>query len=107
MSRDVVRQREKQRQWARADYHANPEKYRIRDQKRHRALISLVSSYKTRCSRCGFSNPKALDFHHREPSQKKFTIGNATRDKIDPKRLIAEIQKCDVLCANCHRILTY
>jgi len=57
------------------------------------------------CKRCGFNeHPVALDFHHRDPSQKKFRIGQATAKWKSYDALVIEIAKCDVLCANCHRI---
>lgn len=55
------------------------------------------------CEDCGFDDPRALDFHHKDPSTKSFPIG---RDawKVSWERLLAEVDKCIVLCANCHRI---
>jgi len=54
------------------------------------------------CARCGESHPATLIFHHRKPSQKSFDIGNTLTLKVGLKRLLAEIRKCEVLCANCH-----
>ena len=57
------------------------------------------------CARCRERFPVVcMDFHHRDPREKLFPIGSNTRGV--PK-LRAEIAKCDVLCANCHRIVTY
>jgi hypothetical protein len=43
-----------------------------------------------------------MDFDHRDPSTKGFTVsrmvGRATIEAI-----LAEIAKCDIVCANCHR----
>lgn len=57
------------------------------------------------CVDCGFNtNPAALDFDH--VRGKKFkgvgAMVNFGKDRID-----AEIAKCVVRCANCHRIRTY
>lgn len=54
------------------------------------------------CRRCNFKDPRALQFHHRDPSTKLFNIANKKRANMD--RLMAEIAKCDVICANCHFI---
>jgi hypothetical protein len=57
------------------------------------------------CHDCGIKDPRVLDFHHRDPKQKHFTIGrkpNASRRKMRK-----EMAKCNVLCANCHRIVEY
>ena len=56
-----------------------------------------------KCERCGYSNYLgALDFHHKDPSQKEFTIGN--RD-FRLEQCIEEAKKCILLCSNCHREL--
>jgi protein-arginine kinase activator protein McsA len=53
------------------------------------------------CIDCGESDPVVLEFDHRDPSSK---IGNIPELKrFSLKRVIEEIQKCDVRCANCHR----
>lgn len=53
------------------------------------------------CARCGFDAcPAALHFHHRDPSKKKFEISQRMLASID--NLLAEAEKCDVLCATCH-----
>ena len=55
------------------------------------------------CITCGENHPAVLDFHHRDPNTKDFSISQA-RYKTE-KRIIEEMKKCDVLCSNCHRIL--
>jgi hypothetical protein len=54
-----------------------------------------------KCEVCGFSHPAALDFHHIDPSQKKFGI---SINKHNKKEVLEEIKKCKILCSNCHRI---
>jgi hypothetical protein len=56
------------------------------------------------CISCGQSNPVVLEFHHRGGKDKAVTEMVASGYPIS--RIQAEIDKCDVLCANCHRILT-
>lgn len=59
------------------------------------------------CKECGYNaNPVALDFNHRDPSTKEF-MPSSRMLTMSLKRIIAEVRKCDVLCANCHRIHTY
>jgi hypothetical protein len=69
-----------------------------RDLRRERAVEYLGG----RCSRCGYDTCKeALDFHHTR--DKKFSIsGNETRAW---KELVVGLDKCALLCANCHREL--
>jgi hypothetical protein len=58
-----------------------------------------------RCMVCGESHPATLDFHHRDPSTKVFDIGRGVSQCFPVARMLDEIAKCDVLCANCHRKL--
>jgi uncharacterized membrane protein (UPF0182 family) len=52
--------------------------------------------------RCEESHPATLTFHHKQGSEKSFEIGNALVFKVSLKRLLSEIEKCEVICANCH-----
>lgn len=57
-----------------------------------------------KCSRCGYVGcAEAFDFHHRDPSQKDFQISSGNTKNWDS--VVAELEKCDLLCANCHRTL--
>lgn len=60
----------------------------------------------SKCVRCGFDDARALQFHHINPSDKLFAIGACYTDyKWDT--IQKEIDKCEVLCANCHSIEHY
>lgn len=64
-------------------------------------LLEMCGS--TKCIYCGESHPACLDFHHRDAAEKEFVIASAkTKNR---EILLAEIKKCDVVCANCHRKL--
>lgn len=58
------------------------------------------------CQSCALHLPGcALDFHHADPATKSFSFGgNACRALSS---LWAEVQKCVVLCANCHRLVEW
>lgn len=72
--------------------------------KRSAWFIDLKS--KLKCVICGYDkHPIALVFHHRDPSTKKGNVSELARLSI--KVALEEIEKCDVLCANCHMILHY
>src|SRR5215213_2615651 len=63
----------------------------------------LVEYKKTlQCIRCQENHPATLTFHHKKGFEKSFEIGNALCLGVSLKRLKAEIEKCEVLCANCH-----
>lgn len=57
-----------------------------------------------KCERCGQNHPATLQFHHKNPLTKKFAISESTGNIFSKSRLLAEIDKCEVLCANCHSI---
>ena len=80
----------------------NANTYRAQKRRRSRRKLELVAARGGRCEDCGYSRcPAALEFHHRDASTKEFGVGNFDGS---PHRLLAEIQKCDLLCANCHRV---
>lgn len=73
---------------------------------RARALKAECVVYKGgACKRCGIAaDPCIYDFHHRDPSQKDFPISFLSGRIKDLAEVKAELDKCDLLCANCHRI---
>jgi len=59
-----------------------------------------------KCSMCGQSFPdcpKVLDFHHTGKDPKNRGVGRMTTRSMPEKLILAEIEKCVPLCANCHR----
>lgn len=64
---------------------------------------TLVDYYKTTgCKKCGEKRFYLMEFHHRNPKDKINTINHMIKS-ASYDTLKEEIQKCDVLCANCHR----
>jgi hypothetical protein len=66
----------------------------------------IINSFKNQpCADCGVSYPSVImDFDHVR-GEKLFNIGSAGPGK-SLSVLEAEIAKCDVVCANCHRLRT-
>ncbi len=58
------------------------------------------------CCECGTSDPRVLDFDHRDPAEKDFQISQALSGSYTLARVQKEAGKCDVRCANCHRLRT-
>jgi hypothetical protein len=86
----------------------NPElyrKYKISTIEKDR---NTINEYKQNsgCKKCNEKRFWVLDFHHIDPSQKSFTIGNDIKYKSLEEKLI-EVEKCIVLCSNCHRDFHY
>jgi hypothetical protein len=57
------------------------------------------------CQRCPESHWACLDFHHRDPSTKTRMISRMVAAAMSVEKILAEIAKCDIICANCHRKL--
>lgn len=76
-----------------------------RMQVKARAWIKEYLKYHS-CVDCGNSDLRVLEFDHRDPSQKKFAISRKVSDGVSIETLVKEVAKCDVRCANCHRIRT-
>lgn len=72
--------------------------------KRRRRIRQLAVEHKGgQCQLCGYRRfIGSLDLHHLDAKMKDFAIsaGGVTRSW---KRVRAEIEKCILLCANCHR----
>lgn len=72
--------------------------------KRRKKLKILALEYKgNKCLKCGYDKCiGALEFHHRNPKDKSFSISSSGNTRSWDKMRI-ELDKCDLLCANCHR----
>ncbi len=69
-----------------------------------RALLQKLKNVP--CADCGGVFPTyVMDFDHRNREEKLFNVARRLHGKLDT--LLDEIAKCDVVCANCHRIRTY
>ena len=65
--------------------------------------IRLVEQKGGGCQLCGYNkNYAALCFHHRDPSTKKFSIDMNAFANRSACSIQSEIDKCDLLCSNCH-----
>lgn len=75
---------------------------------RKRELKRLCVEYKGGvCVDCGGKfHPAIFDFHHVDQKEKDFSISSITSTKLtDPIK--SELDKCVLLCANCHRLRHY
>jgi hypothetical protein len=58
-----------------------------------------------KCNRCGYDDYRALQFHHTDDN-KEGTPSIIARSK-SWENVMEELNKCEVLCANCHQIEHY
>lgn len=66
----------------------------------------IVAAKTTPCADCGQTYPPyVMDLDHRDSGTKTAAVG--TMVSYSPARLVEEIAKCDVVCANCHRVRTH
>lgn len=99
--KDKDKQREYQRGWHRRRTKAY---WRDRQTAKRKAIKEWVDSLKTKCVKCGYDRCiEALEFHHEDEDDKVRSISRMMRNNWGRKRILAEIEKCVVLCANCHR----
>ena len=70
---------------------------------RKRRKENLIKICGDKCALCGYDKiPQALEFHHIDPMQKSYGIGeNGVCHSLETD--LAEIKKCLLVCANCHR----
>jgi hypothetical protein len=94
-----------------AETTARKSKQRVRDLlalAERRALVDRIKVERG-CADCGFNaHPHALEFDHLPGTRKIDTVARlaTTRPRSPIDGLLAEIAKCEVVCANCHAIRT-
>jgi hypothetical protein len=73
-----------------------------------RAQASLLDRLRdVRCADCGGQfEACAMDFDHRDPAAKQYTVTRMI-GRAGTERILAEVAKCDTVCANCHRLRTF
>lgn len=98
-------QRNYQREW----HQRNREKRVARMYERKRAIREHIQGMKNQlsCVDCGQRHPATLHFHHLNSEDKVFDISHAVYRGLSLDKIVKEIEKCIVLCANCHAIRHY
>ena len=104
---------ESRRAYTRWHYQQNKQAYvaraKVKNAETREAVRAAVFEYLQGhpCIDCGEADPIVLEFDHRIDAEKRFDIGNAMQLGYSVKSVAAEMEKCDVRCANCHRRVTY
>jgi len=73
---------------------------RLRKEEKRKWIEDLKKNSK--CLKCGEDKWFCLEFHHKDKSQKKFGISEAISSSYGKKAISEEIDKCVLLCRNCH-----
>lgn len=99
--KDTTKQKEAQNK----HYINNKEAYKERTIKKRKLRKEWFSNFLStkQCIICGESCNAVLDLHHIDPTEKEETVSKLIAELRSFKRIISEIQKCVILCSNCHR----
>ncbi len=97
-----------QRQVSKKHYNENKDVYLAKNEKKKKELLKFVKEYKenSKCERCGISGKgmsESMDFKHKETETKKESISYLVT--FSKKIIMEEIDKCNIYCANCQRIV--
>lgn len=86
----------------------NPVRNRELKQQYKKQWIEIFNQHrKMACEKCGEDRFACLDFHHQNSDTKDFNLSRYLSYKPSPQhvdRMLSEVDKCAVLCANCHRV---
>lgn len=86
----------------RSRYLANAKKRREKKNAEYRALLTTYLSDKS-CNECGESDIRVLELDHFDPANKEFTVSQGVKLGYNMSLIRQEMEKCQVLCSNCHR----
>jgi hypothetical protein len=103
---DIQKRREAHKRY----YLKNKALYKDKNSRRRKELIDFVISLKQKpCMDCGVQYPHyVMDFDHRDRKTKLTTINRMVNyHSFSQEKILEEMAKCDLVCANCHRIRTY
>jgi|SRR5882672_4781010 len=81
----------------------NVRRQKFNERRRSRvAFLRSLRDGKT-CVRCGWNeHPEILQFHHKNPEEKEFDFSKGSIGNFSLKRIQKEVDKCELLCPNCH-----
>jgi len=84
------------------------ERYNYKAERSRKLKGNLIKTKGGKCIICGYfydgTNAAAFDFHHRHDTEKLFPVGVNSFTNFSLKKNYAEAEKCDLLCAICHRL---
>ena len=82
----------------------NPNEYKKQKERALKRKLELIELKGGKCQKCGYDNNiAALEFHHTNPEEKSFQIDSRHLSNTHIDKLKAEANKCELLCAVCHR----
>lgn len=98
--------KEMQRAAQKKHFEANKEKFVARTSQRRLERSTWWVEYKNEkrfeCVKCGENHPACICFHHRNSEEKTMGVSDLVVWAYPVETILEEIEKCDVLCHNCH-----
>lgn len=90
-------------------YNKNRKYHLDRNKVRRKKLFNFIDSFKQKpCMDCGKSYPVyVMDFDHRDEKEKFLEVSLMGRNLYSKIKIQKEIEKCDLVCSNCHRERTH
>lgn len=108
--------KEHQRAYVKDRYHNDPayrarvlEESKRRSDKNRALIVAFIDTLKanTPCADCGKCfNPECMDFDHLPKHKKSINLAQMRSGWVSLARVKAEIKKCELVCACCHRTRT-
>lgn len=75
---------------------------------RRRSKRRMVDAFGGICCVCKKEYPQEVfEFHHLDPKEKNFGLGSIKSGCISWAKIVTELRKCVMCCANCHRLIEY
>lgn len=93
------------------EYYSNTKEIQIQQvlQRRENNKAEYILLKGGKCEICGFEyngeNAACFDFHHENPEEKEYNPSIAIR--LRREKALKELEKCQLVCANCHRLIHY
>lgn len=102
---DLAKKRASELRW----YYKNKDKIHQYKKRTRQLKIEYVRKLKEApCKDCGIKYPHyVMDFDHVLSGSKKGSVNRLVGERVGWLTLKQEIEKCEIVCANCHRIRTY
>lgn len=91
------------REW---NYRNRDYRYSKKVERGHKLKVKVIKLLGGKCVDCGLEyngkNACVFQIHHKDPSKKLFVVNTRTLINYSWKKILKEIKKCELLCANCH-----
>lgn len=105
--KDKEVRKEKNKEYQKKHYSKNKQYYKDKSVARKIVLREKIDEIKSKlyCIECGENDLSCLDFHHINKDNKEIEISTALSRGWSFNKILLEMEKCIILCANCHRKL--